>query len=576
LKFLPYIAKSKQRIAFFVISDFILSVLVLLISHILAYTPSNINLILAVSFVNIFMLYIFRGYNIIWRYFSLHETKNIILALVSSHIIFLIFSKIYGSFSFRAIIINFALYLLTLIAIRFAKRVYLELFHINIDKEPMLIIGASNKAQALIKDYSKKYYIRAIFDDDKTLINTYLSNVKIYPMGSLEDFIEPNSKILIAKELEASMINQIFTTARSLKANDIQILKETPSKSYSIEDVSIEDLLPRAKKDFDKNATSEFIANKIVLITGAGGSIGSEIAKQCIAFGAKQILLLDHSEFNLYKIGQEFDDIGFKDYKLILKTIIDKEDMREVFVDFSPQILIHAAAYKHVSLVQSNIKTSIVNNIIGTKGCIDLSIEYNLESFVLVSTDKAIRPTSIMGATKRVCELYAQNVNSKNTIISAVRFGNVLNSSGSVIPKFKSLIKRNKNLTVTHKDVTRYFMLISEACELTLQAASLAKGKEVFILDMGESIKIVDLAKNMLKLYNKEHLSIEFTGLQKGEKMYEELLTDDTSKQTQYQSIIIAKDTPMDIDVLQDYINKLVSTDNCVDVFKEILPEFKG
>jgi UDP-N-acetyl-D-glucosamine 4,6-dehydratase len=479
-----------------------------------------------------------------------------------------------GSFSLRVILINFAFYLLSIILLRFLKRIYLEMFIQKTYNAPMILIGASNTAQALIKDYSKKYHIQAIIDDEVSLKDTYISNVKIYSLDDLDKLISSNCKIIITKEMSFSKINDIFDIAHKKNIKDIKIVKESDNQTYDIKDVSIEDLLPRSPKDFDKVQTKKFIENKTILITGAGGSIGSEIVNQCILFGAKEILLLDHSEFNLYTIGEDIKNSGFSDYKLFLKSVVNKTSIEEVFTNHNIDICIHAAAYKHVSLVQSNIKDAIVNNIIGTKNCIDLSIKYNLESFVLISTDKAIRPTSIMGATKRICELYAQNIDSKNTTVSAVRFGNVLNSSGSVIPKFKSLIKQNKDLTVTHRDVTRYFMLISEACELTLQASSLAKGSQVFILDMGEPIKIVDLAKNMLKLYNKENLKIKFIGLQKGEKLYEELLIDDASKQTQYQSIIIAKDTPMDINILDKYIKELVDTDDYFDCIKKIIPEF--
>ncbi len=253
-----------------------------------------------------------------------------------------------------------------------------------------------------------------------------------------------------------------------------------------LKDIGVEDLLARYPKDLDKNAIQNFIKDKIVLITGAGGSIGSEISRQCKAYGAKQLILVDHSEFNLYSILEELQD---ENIIPIMQSVKDIDILESTFSKYRPQIVIHAAAYKHVPLVEHNILEGITNNIIGTKNTIDLSIKYKVEKFVLISTDKAVRPTNVMGTTKRVCELYAQNVDSKNTEIVAVRFGNVLGSSGSVIPKFKAQIEAGKNITVTHPEITRYFMLIPEACELVLQAASIGKGGEIFILDMGEPIK---------------------------------------------------------------------------------------
>ncbi|MEA2018097.1 MAG: UDP-N-acetylglucosamine 4,6-dehydratase (configuration-retaining), partial [Campylobacterota bacterium] len=237
-------------------------------------------------------------------------------------------------------------------------------------------------------------------------------------------------------------------------------------------------------------------------------------------------------------------------------------------------IVLHAAAYKHVPLVESNISTAIVNNIIGTKNVVDISIKYKVDKLVLISTDKAVRPTNVMGTTKRICELYAQNSNGNGTDIVAVRFGNVLGSSGSVIPKFKSQIQNNQNITVTHPDITRYFMLIPEACELVLQAGAIGTGGEIFILDMGEPIKIVDLAQKMIELSGKSNISIEFSGLRPGEKLYEELLIDDSDCTTDYKSITVAKPTIYDIDKLNKDIEELIKSDNKLKKLKKIVPEF--
>jgi FlaA1/EpsC-like NDP-sugar epimerase len=330
-------------------------------------------------------------------------------------------------------------------------------------------------------------------------------------------------------------------------------------------------LLARKPKDIDSKRIKEFIKDKNILITGAGGSIGSELSRLCVKYGAKELYLLDNSEYNLYKIEQELNSANIKPY---LVDITDKEALEEVFKQNHIDTLLHAAAYKHVPLVEANIKSAIKNNIIGTKNTIDLSIKYNVKKVVLISTDKAVRPTNVMGATKRVTELYAQNVDSKNSEIVAVRFGNVLGSSGSVIPKFKEQIKRGGPITVTHPEITRYFMLIPEACSLVLQAAAIGKGKELFILDMGEPIKIVDLAKKMIELSGKRDIKIEFTGLRPGEKLYEELLISSSDKKTEYQSIMVASSTKYDIKKLNKDIEELLKTDNKIAKLKEIVPEF--
>ena len=584
---IPYYLK---RIGVFVGIDMLLSILSLIAAYTLAHLPIDMVVIFFVTLFNICAIYLFKGYTIVWRYFSIYETKDIIIALTLSHTLFFILSLFYPSFSTRVIIINFAFYLLITVLFRFSKRIYTEILRSTHKRKPLLIlIGLSNLTQALIKDYKRDYTIGAIIDDEQSLKNNYISNVRIYPLKDLKSlldtWIDHHIKILITKDLPPPTINQIFVTAQMSKVEDIQLVKTASNKDnsahYTVQDIRIEDLLARSPQDMDRAKTRAFIKDKVVLITGAGGSIGSQIAMECVHFGAKQILLLDHSEFNLYKIGEWFSEViingqrGFNAYELILKTVIDKESLRAVFEQYHPQIVIHAAAYKHVNIVQENIKEAIINNIIGTKNCIDLSITYKVSSFVLVSTDKAIRPTSVMGATKRVCELYAQNVIAGSSTICAVRFGNVLDSSGSVIPKFKKQISENRPLTVTHREVTRYFMLISEACQLTLQAGSLSKGGEVFILDMGEPIKILDLAKRMLQLYKKEYLSIEFIGLRPGEKLYEELLLDEADKQTQYKSIIIAKETTLDIDYLQNKIKALISSEQPLELLKEIVPEFK-
>jgi len=255
--------------------------------------------------------------------------------------------------------------------------------------------------------------------------------------------------------------------------------------------------------------------------------------------------------------------------------VLEVEKLDALFSEYKPQIIIHAAAYKHVPLCEANRDSAIENNVLGSMNVINLGIKHGVEKIVNISSDKAVRPTNVMGATKRVTELYAQNVPSGKTEIVSVRFGNVLGSSGSVVPKFKEQIQKGGPVTVTHPEITRYFMLIPEACQLVLQAAAMAKGGELFILDMGEPVKIVDLARKMIRLYGKEgEVEIEFTGLRPGEKLYEELLIDEAECRTKYESIYVAKPTQTPIEELRENIEELLNSDDKISVLKKIVPEF--
>jgi UDP-N-acetyl-D-glucosamine 4,6-dehydratase len=280
--------------------------------------------------------------------------------------------------------------------------------------------------------------------------------------------------------------------------------------------------------------------------------------------------LIDNSEYNLYQIGERLPLAS-----LHLTNILDKKALDTLIDSSKPDILIHAAAYKHVPLCEANIHATIMNNIIGSRNVIDSAIVHAVSKIVIISTDKAVRPTNIMGATKRIVELYAQNVDPKKSEIVSVRFGNVLGSSGSVIPKFKAQIDSGGPITLTHPDITRYFMLIGEACQLVLQATAIAKGGELFILDMGEPIKIADLARTMIRLYATKPIEIRMSGLRPGEKLYEELLIDESEQKTVFESIFIARSSPYPIEKLCDDIEKLVGSNTPIEALQKIVPEFK-
>ena len=573
-----------KRTIFFISSDILIS----FFSFFLAYNL-RFNFVVPADFMNNFLqifiillvckigfLIYFNIYKTAWRFFSLYEIKKILLAHLYAYslfvVVFLIFREEMSPFARSIIIIDFMLSLVFIVFFRLLKRILLETGSGQKYKNT-LIIGTDPYIRGLLQ--AKKdlnYSPVAMIDDKPELINTYISNLKVYAFDDLKRVIKSRDieAVIISKNYEQKSLIEIFETLNKLEITDIKVINNLQDNK-ELKDISVEDLLARHPKDLDKELISNFIKDKIVLITGAGGSIGSEISRQCAKFGAKKLILLDHSEFNLYTIAEELNS-----YKpvLVMQSVTNRDFLDLTFEKYKPQIVIHAAAYKHVPLVEDNIPEAILNNIIGTKNSIDCAVKHNVEKFVLISTDKAVRPTNVMGTTKRICELYAQNVEPRNTEIVAVRFGNVLGSSGSVIPKFKMQISQNGPITVTHPDITRYFMLIPEACELVLQAASIGKGGEIFILDMGEPIKIVDLAKKMIELSGKENIKIEFTGLRPGEKLYEELLISDSDMKTQYESITVASKTYFDIDVLNKKINELVDDKDKVLKLKEIVPEF--
>ena len=446
-------------------------------------------------------------------------------------------------------------------------------------KTKKLVIYGAGKAGLQREFLNTEYHLVCFIDDNEILHHRSIDGISIYSQEkycSLFAGKKFDMMVIAMPSVSKDRIKNIYETMqenfdRIKILPSIQNILKKEEFTKQLKDISVEDLLARHPKDLDKNQIENFIKDKIVLITGAGGSIGSEISRQCKAYGAKQLILLDHSEFNLYSIMEELKD---KNVIPVMQTVRNFGFIENTFKKYKPQIVIHAAAYKHVPLVEHNILEGISNNIIGTKNCIDLSIKYEVEKFVLISTDKAVRPTNVMGTTKRICELYAQNVKSEKTEIVAVRFGNVLGSSGSVIPKFKSQIEQGKNITVTHPDITRYFMLIPEACELVLQAASIGKGGEIFILDMGEPIKIVDLAKKMIELSGRNEINIEFCGLRPGEKLYEELLINDSDQKTKYESITVASPTYFDINELNQKIEELLVCEDKISKLKEIVPEF--
>jgi UDP-N-acetyl-D-glucosamine 4,6-dehydratase len=574
-------ATSLGRRLFFIFSDVAIIFVALWVSFLLRFDfnipESFTNVIFFcfgfLAFIRITLSYYLNVYDISWRHFSLNDLLKLIYIYIFSTLLFLVVAFVGRNFDLiipRSVIpMEFFISLFLIFALRISKRVYLENFLKNSAYIPTVIIADADKAMIIIKSLQqiKADYLPLAIVNDKYK-GMKINNIQVY---SLEQFT------LLKRSYDAAILDDtidvqaIYPLLKQIEVDEIKVLSNYSDYKADLKDITVEDLLARHPKDLDKTAIKNFIINKTVLITGAGGSIGSEIARQCVLFGAKQLILLDHSEFNLYTIAEE---LASRKPHLVMQSVVNLELLEQTFSLYEPDIVIHAAAYKHVPLVEENITEAILNNVIGTKNTIDCAIKYGVSKFVLISTDKAVRPTNVMGTTKRICELYAQNVKSEHTEVVAVRFGNVLGSSGSVIPKFKAQIEAGKNITVTHPDITRYFMLIPEACELVLQAASIGKGGEIFILDMGEPIKIVDLAKKMIELSGRDDIEIEFSGLRAGEKLYEELLISESDMKTEYESITVAGKSVYDIEKLNNDILELIHSSKKLEKLKEIVPEF--
>jgi len=582
-------ATKLKRLVFFLLGDVFIFVFSIYVAYLLRFNADIPDIYVQGLFVTagflivfkLFFMWMFKIYKVPWRFFGLNEARKIFLAHVCAAIlftiVFFIIQDFLNPYPRSVIFIDLLISCLLIGLLRISKRMVLDFSNRPHKGEPCIVIGATSKALHVLRGLKQgylDYYAVGVVDGRSDLVGTYCDGFLVQDKKDIPSLIKDYDAktAIIALALDQDELQALVDELTGYGIRDMKLFSLIENEP--IKDISIEDLLARKPKDLNPEAISNFLKDKRVLVTGAGGSIGSEICKQCLKYGVSELIMVEHSEFNLYKIGEDTRD---KRTVSKLVNITNLKDFEEVFEEFRPEIVIHAAAYKHVPLCELNPRSAVENNILGTKNAVDLSKKYGAKKFVMISSDKAVRPTNIMGTTKRVCELYALNSNEAGVCeIVCVRFGNVLGSSGSVIPKFKAQIAANKPLSVTHPEITRYFMLTSEACQLVLQAASIAKGGELFVLDMGEPVKIVDLAKKMLLLSNKEHLGIEFVGLRPGEKLYEELLINKDDVQTKYESIFVTHSQPYDLTLLNSQINGLLQLedDEVAPALKVIVPEF--
>ncbi|MEC0073514.1 nucleoside-diphosphate sugar epimerase/dehydratase [Bacillus anthracis] len=520
---------------------------------------------------------IYKLYNKAWEYASIGELKQIFKAITLSIIVTAIVQQIINHDIYvRILAIAWMLHLLLIGGSRFVWRMFRDTYITKVaDKKRTLIIGAGSAGTMVVRQLQHNreadLYPIAFVDDDKNKQKLEIYNVPVVgTTNHIQEIVEDNDieHIIIAiPSLNRSQINEIFEKCRKTKAKTqiVPMLEDLLDGKLSVNefrDVQVEDLLGREPIKLDDAGIGEKIAGKTILVTGAGGSIGSEICRQVMKYKPAKIVLLGHGENSIYNIEMEMR-VTYKDTVEIKTEIADIQDRHKIFEimeKHQPYIVYHAAAHKHVPLMERNPEEAVKNNIFGTKNVAEAADTFKVNTFVMVSTDKAVNPTNVMGATKRFAEMLVQHMASvsRGTRFVAVRFGNVLGSRGSVIPLFKKQIQKGGPVTVTHPDMIRYFMTIPEASRLVIQAGTLARGGELFVLDMGDPVKIVDLAKNLITLsgYSVEEIGIEFTGLRPGEKMYEELLNEGEIHPEQiFPKIHIGKAVLMDQEILRQFMN---------------------
>ena len=598
---------TTRKLVKFLIDIFLLNIS-LVISIFLKYdqlqiTNKNINFLIYFNLSFCIIYFILKIYNNSWRFSGTSEYMS--LVALSSTVAILSYilraflkldtkSSLYFEtwiiFTFLLIVSRFLMFLTRMKGIT----------RKDMNLENVLIYGAGESGVLLVKESrinpNFPYSIIGFLDDNPNKKGGKVYGLKV--LGGLEDvekIVEKNdvSKIIISMpSVEQSKISNILKELNKLKDVSVKILPnvdnliEEGNLSTQLRNIKLEDLLGREEIKINTKEVFDFIQDKIVFVTGGGGSIGSELINQIAKYNPKKIINIEINENASYLMELELKrKYPYLDYKTEIASVRDLDKLDMLFNKYKPEILFHAAAHKHVPLMENNPEEAIKNNIFGTKNVAECCLKYKLESVVLISTDKAVNPTNVMGATKRVCEMIFQKYSEKdsNTKFMAVRFGNVLGSNGSVIPIFSKLIEEGKNLTLTHKDIIRYFMTIPEAAQLVIEAATIGKGGEILILDMGEPVKIYDLAKNMIKLSG-SNVGIDIVGLRPGEKLFEELLYDvNSSEKTSNNKIFITnmenEKVQVDIDNYYTILKDLIKNNDTVGMRRtlaSIIGTFKG
>ncbi|WP_272152011.1 polysaccharide biosynthesis protein [Tenacibaculum aiptasiae] len=600
----------------------IIDILLVCISFLLAYTVrfnaslnfdvqslySQIPFIATISLISFLIVGSYRG---IVRHTGTRDAFNVfvgvtLLSMITISIVLINNTfKIIPNFTIpkSIVIIHYLISVLILVVSRYVFKAFFEIISTELDTiTNVLIYGAGDSGLitygALNRDTKNKYEIIGFVDDDEKKVGKKINRIKIFNGKRIDkNFIESKQIDEIIISIQNAKPEKLLYLTDTLLALGVKVKIVPPLSKWidgdleanQIKSVKIEDLLDRKPISIDNPIVKREVTNKIILVTGAAGSIGSEISRQLSSYELKHLILVDQAESALYDLQQELIQKDKKNFTSIVADVRDEKRMSEIFEQYKPNKVFHAAAYKHVPLMELSPYEAVKINIGGTKNIADLAMKHNVERFVMVSTDKAVNPTNVMGASKRVAEMYISclsKTNNHNTKFTTTRFGNVLGSNGSVIPLFKKQIENGGPLTVTHKNITRYFMTIPEACRLVLEAGTMGNGGEIYIFDMGQSVKIYDIAKRMIHLSGlnfPEDIDIKITGLRPGEKLYEELLANgENTSPTYHEKIMIAKNQVLDFDSIKHKIidlciaNKKHNNQETVQLIKEIIPEYKS
>lgn len=555
--------------------------------------------------IKLAVFYVFKIHRGLIRHTSTEDFVRILKANFLSTILFVVFGLVrfyyldgYYLFPTSVLITEFFISTALIVGSRFiVKLIYLESIKSKSVDKKVLIYGAGISGlitkRTIEKDPQTKYKIVGFLDDNKKLAGNRLEGVQIYHADNAAKLIEKESvtELIVAiQQPEEDNLNKVIEVALEAGVN---VQKVPSAKSWingefstkQLSKVRIEDLLGRKPISLDEDRLQNELNGKAILVTGAAGSIGSGIVRQAAKYKPKKLILLDQAESPMYDLQNEIrNEFPAIDFEVVIGDIRNRDRMKNVFNTFGPEYVFHAAAYKHVPLMEENPSEAVQTNILGTKNLVDLSDEFKVYKFVMISTDKAVNPTNVMGASKRIAEIYAQHTNSNSqTKFITTRFGNVLGSNGSVIPLFQRQLDAGGPLTVTDERITRYFMTIPEACQLVLEAGTMGEGGEIYVFDMGESVKIIDLAKKMIRLSGLElgkDIEIKITGLRPGEKLYEELLAkEENTLPTHHPKILRAKVREEDdkqLDRIDDLISLFGTQNNMemVGLMKTIVPEF--
>ena len=598
-----------------------IDVLVVFVSSLLAYAlrydfrsifldSSSIDkTILWVVIVNLVFFRVFRTYSNVLRFSSFVDIMRVFVSLTVAYALLMSASVLTGngfgsylappSVLFMSYVISFAMMACFRIIVKTAFEA------LNFDSSHsanVFIYGAReagvNIAKALRVNLRNHYRLRGFIADEPELVNKVMMGVRVFPNDdALIDILSDRDvQTIIISPAKMEELKKSDMADRLL-AHNIKLMTAPPLSEWNgqvlnhtqLKEIQIEDLLQRNPIEIDIHKVASHLEGKRVMITGAAGSIGSEIMRQVASFNPYKLILIDQAETPLHDIRLELQDRWRDiDAETIIADISNATRMESIFREFKPQYIFHAAAYKHVPMMEDNVSESIQVNVSGTRTVADLAVKYGADKFVMISTDKAVNPTNVMGCSKRICEIYVQSLARKlrqegvrSTQFITTRFGNVLGSNGSVIPRFRDQIQRGGPVTVTHPEIIRYFMTIPEACRLVLEAGSMGNGGEIYIFDMGNPVKIVDLAKRMISLSGRTDVKIEFTGLRHGEKLYEELLNvKELTKPTYHDKIMIATVREYDYDEVKERIQKLIDVSYTYDqmkivaAMKDIVPEF--